>query len=124
MAKSLSLPCSFTTEPVHVFLFTELSNAFDLRSRLLAGDAEYLYAFLDAEFVMTSLSIKLTKIVSQLQLLAAVNRAMHDEHYGQMRTKHLHSEILYALAATQNVGLTYKFRSDILDCRSVQNLWS
>lgn len=42
--------------------------------------------------------------MSQLQLLAAVNRALHDEHYGLMRTKHLHSEIVYALGATQNVS--------------------
>jgi tRNA threonylcarbamoyladenosine modification (KEOPS) complex Cgi121 subunit len=42
--------------------------------------------------------------VSQLQVLAAVNRALHDEHYASMRTKHLHSEIVYALAATQNVN--------------------
>jgi hypothetical protein len=45
----------------------------------------------------------LIQVVSQLQLLAAVNRAVHDSHYQQMRTKHLHSEIVYALAATQNV---------------------
>ena len=59
------------------------------------------------------------KIVSQLQLLAAVNRAVHDEHYGQMRTKHLHSEIVYALAATQNVCFPYTLKSDSLDCGSI-----
>ena len=53
--------------------------------------------------IFTPFSAELIEIVSQLQLLAAVNRAVHDEHYGQMRTKHLHSEIVYALAATQNV---------------------
>ena len=51
MATSLSLPCSFPTDPVHVFLFIGVSNAFELKSRLLAGDTEYLYAFLDAELV-------------------------------------------------------------------------
>ena len=64
------------------------------------------------------------EILSQLQLLAAVNRAVHDEHYGQMRTKHLHSEIVYALAATQNVNPPQHFSSNGLDRRSVQNLWS
>ena len=113
MATLVSLPCSFQTDPVHIFLFTEVLNAIELRSRLLAGDSEYLYAFLDADLVLSPFSIKLIEIVSQLQLLAAVNRAVHDEHYGQMRTKHLHSEIVYALAATQNVhspqisGLTF-----------------
>jgi tRNA threonylcarbamoyladenosine modification (KEOPS) complex Cgi121 subunit len=46
--------------------------------------------------------------VSQLQVLAAVNRALNDEHYGILRTKHLHSEIVYALAATQNVYSIYR----------------
>ena len=105
MVTSFQLPCSFPTDPVRVFLFTEVVNAIELRSRLLAGDAEYLYTFLNADLVFCSLMMALTKIVSQLQLLAAVNRAVHDEHYGQMRTKHLHSEIVYALAATQNVRL-------------------
>jgi len=48
---TFNLPCPFQADPVHVFLFTEVLNAIELKSRLLAGDAEYLYAFLDAEFV-------------------------------------------------------------------------
>lgn len=60
-----------------------------------------------------------------MQLLAAVNRALHDERSGAMRTKHLHSEIVYALAATQNVS----FKSDIyllsvIDWRGVQIFWA
>jgi len=51
---------------------------------------------------MTLTDLSPLQIMSQLQLLAAVNRALHDNHYGLMRTKHLHSEIVYALAATQN----------------------
>jgi hypothetical protein len=41
--------------------------------------------------------------MARLQVLAAVNRATHDSHYGLMRTKNVHSEIVYALAGTQNV---------------------
>jgi tRNA threonylcarbamoyladenosine modification (KEOPS) complex Cgi121 subunit len=47
-----------------------------------------------------------------MQLLAAVNRAVHDQHHGLMRTKHLHSEIVYALAGTQNVTL-YQVLTDL-----------
>lgn len=70
----------------------------------MAGDTEYVYAFIDADMVWSyPIEANLIQVVSQLQLLAAVNRAVHDSHYQQMRTKHLHSEIVYALAATQNV---------------------
>ena len=55
MTTSVSLPCSFPTDPVHIFLFTEVLNALELRSRLLAGDTEYLYAFLDADLVLSPL---------------------------------------------------------------------
>ena len=102
--QTFNLPCSFPTDPIYVFLFTEVLNAIELRSRLLAGDTDYLYAFLDADLVDSSGNkLIVVQVVSQLQLLAAVNRAVHDNHYEQMRTKHLHSEIVYALAATQNV---------------------
>jgi hypothetical protein len=48
---TFNLPLSFAADPVHIFLFTEVSNAIELRSRLHAGDVEYSYAFLDAELV-------------------------------------------------------------------------
>jgi hypothetical protein len=57
-----------------------------------------------------------------MQLLAAVNRAVRDQHHGLMRTKHLHSEIVYALAGTQNVPFR-QVNSDDLDYRGVQNFW-
>ena len=41
-------------DPVHIFLFTQVTNASKLRQRLLAGDPEYLYAFLDADMVPAS----------------------------------------------------------------------
>jgi hypothetical protein len=49
--QTFNLPCSFPTDPAHVFLFTEVSNAIELRSKLLDGDPEYLYTFLDASLV-------------------------------------------------------------------------
>ena len=52
--QTFNLPCPFAVAPVHVFLFTEVLNAIELKSRLLAGDVEYLYAFLDAELVNTA----------------------------------------------------------------------
>jgi hypothetical protein len=49
--ETFNLSCSFPIEPVHVFFFTEVLNAAELRSKLLSGDQEYLYAFLDGDLV-------------------------------------------------------------------------
>lgn len=103
---TFNLPSSFPTDTVHVFFFTEVLNAAELRSRLLSGDQEYLCAFLDGDLVLLSSCNADLKILSQMQLLAAINRAVHDQHHGVMRTKHLHSEIVYALAGTQNVSFS------------------
>jgi hypothetical protein len=54
--QTFHLSCPFTVDPIHVFLFTEVLNALELKSKLLAGDLEYLYAFLDAELVNTSMN--------------------------------------------------------------------
>lgn len=49
--QTFDLACSFTTDPVHVFFFTQVLNATELRSRLLSGDQNYLYAFVDGDLV-------------------------------------------------------------------------
>jgi hypothetical protein len=48
---TFNLSTSFPADPVHIFLFTEVLNAIEIRSRLLAGDPAYTYAFLDADMV-------------------------------------------------------------------------
>lgn len=49
--QTFHLACSFPTDPVHVFFFTQVPNAAELRSRLLSGDQDYLYAFVDGDLV-------------------------------------------------------------------------
>jgi hypothetical protein len=48
---TFKLSTSFPADTVHVFLFTEVLNAIQIRERLLAGDPAYTYAFLDASMV-------------------------------------------------------------------------
>jgi len=48
---TFNIPCSFPTDPVHIFLFTEVLNAIELKSKLSSGDTDYLYAFVDGELV-------------------------------------------------------------------------
>lgn len=48
---TFNIPCSFPTDPVHIFVFAEVLNAIELKSRLSSGDTDYLYAFVDAELV-------------------------------------------------------------------------
>ena len=52
---TFTLTSSELTTTAHVFFFKEVQNANELRSKLLAGDEEYQYAFIDAELV-TSIS--------------------------------------------------------------------
>jgi len=54
-----TLDCPFAVDPIHIFLFAEVLNAIELRSRLLAGDTDYLYAFLDADLVELPTSARL-----------------------------------------------------------------
>jgi Kinase binding protein CGI-121 len=41
-------------EVVHVLLFSGVENSAELKARLRAGDAAYLYAFMDARMVIHS----------------------------------------------------------------------
>jgi Kinase binding protein CGI-121 len=51
LAMLLNVPCSFPTDSVHVFLFKDLLNTAELKSRLVSGDPDYQYAFINAELV-------------------------------------------------------------------------
>jgi hypothetical protein len=68
--QTFHLTCSFPTDPVHVFFFTQVVNATELRSRLLAGDQNYLYAFVDGDLVPAPLDSR-TNLISDFEPDAA-----------------------------------------------------
>jgi EKC/KEOPS complex subunit CGI121/TPRKB len=50
IVRTFTLP-HYEAFPIHVALFRDVKNASHLRSQLLGANAEYDYAFLDAEMV-------------------------------------------------------------------------
>ncbi|RUP49040.1 kinase binding protein CGI-121-domain-containing protein [Jimgerdemannia flammicorona] len=99
-----------TKGPVHLTLYTNVTNAGDLRKRLLAADASLSFAFVDAKVVSlfnfkhSRIAYRLRQVVDKFQVLAAANKAVHDECHGHLTTHNVHSEIVYNLSPTTNVG--------------------
>ncbi|KAI0637580.1 CGI-121-domain-containing protein [Trametes polyzona] len=95
------LPTELST--VHIALYENVSNSAALRSRIVRastlegaeGDAEreaVNFAFIDAQL-----------ICSLLHLQTAVYQAILAQAQGALRTKTVHSEILWALNPTNNI---------------------
>ncbi|RGB42457.1 kinase binding protein [Rhizophagus diaphanus] len=90
---------SFTLEPfptrgqIHILLYKNVSNAAELRKRLLSHDQELSYAFIDAKMVL-----------DKFQLLVATNDAVQHELNSSLKTHNVHSEIVYSLSPTTNIS--------------------
>ncbi|KAK0226974.1 kinase binding protein CGI-121-domain-containing protein [Armillaria nabsnona] len=87
----------------HVALYSPINNASDIRKRIVAAARadghegekerdEMNFAFVDA-----------TLITSRLHLETAIYQAILTESQGSLRTKTVHSEILWALNPTNNI---------------------
>ncbi|RDX44704.1 CGI-121-domain-containing protein [Lentinus brumalis] len=96
------LPSEYSN--VHVALFTDVTNSAEIRSRIVRaaqlegpdGETEreaVSFAFLDARL-----------ICSLLHLQTAVYQAILAQVQGTIRTKTVHSEILWALNPTNNIS--------------------
>lgn len=81
------------THSVHAALFRDVSNAAFLQSQLLARNADFEYAFIDA-----------TTIVSRLHVLAAVYKALSVLVDGKLKSPNVHAETVIALSASNNVS--------------------
>ncbi|KAG1811259.1 CGI-121-domain-containing protein [Suillus subaureus] len=93
----------FNHAVVHVALFDDVTNAAAIRSRIVQaarnlgvdGNTERKavnFAFIDARLIS-----------SPLHLQTAIYQALLSEAQGQLRTKTVHSEILWALNPTNNI---------------------
>lgn len=90
------------THRVYVGLFRNVSNAGHLQSQLLARNSDFEYAFIDA-----------SSVLSRLQVLAAVYKALTIMLDGTLRTPNVHSEVVCALSASNNVRLLSSARSGL-----------
>ncbi|KAL1999215.1 hypothetical protein VTN02DRAFT_4882 [Thermoascus thermophilus] len=83
--------------PVHVALYRDLQNASFLRSQLLSGNAEFEYAFIDASMIF-----------SKTHILAATFRAVNDYLNGRLKSRNVHSEIVFSLSPSNNIADSFR----------------
>ncbi|KAI0444394.1 kinase binding protein CGI-121-domain-containing protein [Xylaria telfairii] len=95
--ESLQLEHVPATHSVHVAVFRDVENAAFLHQQLLARNAEFEYALIDAGV-----------ITSRLQVLSAAFRAITVQLAGTMKTPNVHSEIVYSLSPANNIVEAYR----------------
>ncbi|KAJ4419596.1 hypothetical protein N0V82_004899 [Gnomoniopsis sp. IMI 355080] len=93
---------------VHVAFFKNVSNAGFLQSQLLARNADFEYAFIDA-----------SAIASRLHVLAAVFKALSCLVDGKLRSPNVHAETVNALSASNNISEAYRRYGISADVRDV-----
>ncbi|KAI9490367.1 kinase binding protein CGI-121-domain-containing protein [Zychaea mexicana] len=82
---------------VHVSLFRNVTNAPELRKRLIAQDTTLACALVDATVVM-----------NVFHVLLATNRAVHDEQNNQIKSHNVHSEIVVDLSPSPNIAQAFR----------------
>ncbi|KAI4249648.1 MAG: hypothetical protein L6R40_000437 [Gallowayella cf. fulva] len=82
---------------IHIALYEDVKNASFLQQQLLDGNTSFEYAFLDASM-----------IVSSTHLLAAVFRAANDRLNGRLKSKNVHSEIVFCLSMNNNIAESFR----------------
>lgn len=114
--ETLTLP-HLADSPLQICLFNDVQNAAFLRQQLLEGNTDFEYAFLDASVLL-----------SRSHVLAACFRAITDSLNNRLKSRNVHSEIVFALSANNNVSLHYirtgssTKSSRLLDCRVIPTL--
>ncbi|KAI0106053.1 CGI-121-domain-containing protein [Daldinia grandis] len=86
-----------STYTVLVGLFKGVANAEFLQQQLLSRNAAYEYAFIDA-----------SSIISRVQVLAAVYKAITIHMSSSMKTPNVHSEIVCSLSPNNNISEAYR----------------
>ncbi|KAL9025760.1 MAG: hypothetical protein Q9196_005474 [Gyalolechia fulgens] len=82
---------------IHIALYDDVKNAAFLQQQLLDGNTAFEYAFLDASV-----------IISSTHLLAAVFRAAHDWTSGRLKSKNVHSEIVFCFSMNNNIVESFR----------------
>ncbi|KEQ96474.1 hypothetical protein AUEXF2481DRAFT_3965 [Aureobasidium subglaciale EXF-2481] len=83
--------------PLCVGLFKDVKNATFLRQQLLAGNADFEYAFLDASVVL-----------SRRHFLAASFRGINDFSSKRMKSHNVHSEIVFSFSPNNNIAESFR----------------
>jgi len=88
------LPLSHT---IYVALFKDVKNSAFLHQQLLDGNTEFEYAFIDASLIF-----------SRLHILSAAYRAVNDLLENRLRSRNVHSEIVFSLSPNNNIAESFR----------------
>lgn len=112
--ETIDLPHLPSTLPVHVALYRDVQNAAFLRQQLLAGNSDFEYALIDASMVCFMKTFKVSsstdmemQVLSRLHAITAIFRGVNDYMNGRLRSRNLHSEIVFSFSPTNNVGRSF-----------------
>ncbi|KAI6884398.1 hypothetical protein KC360_g4275 [Hortaea werneckii] len=94
--ETITLP-HLPNQPLHIMLFRNLANAPFLRQQLLQGNSDFQYAFLDAATIM-----------SRDQVLGGCFRAINDMLQERLKSKNVHSEIVFSLSQNNNISESFR----------------
>ncbi|CAK4034357.1 EKC KEOPS complex subunit [Lecanosticta acicola] len=83
--------------PLHLCLFRDLHNAPFLRQQLLQGNTDFQYAFLDASVLL-----------SRNHVFSACFRAINDMINHRMKSRNVHSEIVFAMSPNNNIAESFR----------------
>lgn len=114
--ETINLPHLPSSLPIHVALYRDVQNAAFLRQQLISANADFEYAFIDASMVCQCGGIEKwrnglirSQIFSRAHALSAVFRAVNDYLNGRLKSRNVHSEMVYSLSPTNNVRATWSF---------------
>ncbi|KAH9828485.1 EKC/KEOPS complex subunit [Teratosphaeria destructans] len=83
--------------PLRACMFTHVGNTPFLRQQLLDGNSDFEYAFLDAQVLL-----------SRNQVLGACFRAINDMLNGRMKSRNVHSEIVFSMSLNNNISESFR----------------
>ncbi|KAL2415495.1 EKC/KEOPS complex subunit [Exophiala dermatitidis] len=97
MVQQLHLAHTPANLALYVAVYRNVENVTFLREQLLAGNADFEYAFIDA-----------TLVVSTKHALAAAFRAINDYMNDRLKSRNIHSEIVFSLSPNNNIGEAFR----------------
>ncbi|ESZ89935.1 hypothetical protein SBOR_9681 [Sclerotinia borealis F-4128] len=85
------------THTLHIALYRNIRNASFLHQQLLGGNTDFEYAFIDASVIL-----------SRLHVLAAAYRAINDALENRLKSRNIHSEIVFSLSMNNNIAESFR----------------
>ncbi|OJJ53262.1 hypothetical protein ASPSYDRAFT_1164973 [Aspergillus sydowii CBS 593.65] len=95
--ETIHLPHLPSSLAVHAALYKDVQNTSELRQQLLSANPEFEYALIDASMVL-----------SRAHALSSVFRAVNDYLNGRLKSRNIHSEIVFSLSPTNNIADSFR----------------